>query len=217
MAWFGSIHVRTQSVERVITALRSLKQHDCYVGKSGADWVGVYDKRNEDQSGAKLTELARDLSRALSGDYVLGLLQGEEGFAFWLYEGGRQLDTHPRNQIGGLLFLRRPILDLCPHQPDKDRVVALLEPKKVVNPIDFRMTEEELKAEIKRNKARARAMSAEKRAKTTEQPRKIHYTARSGVETLSNIFGIEYYWLVYSDFSPYDLPNTFEHLDFFSR
>jgi len=212
MGWFGSIHVRMQSVEQVAAALRLLKQEDCYVGKSGADWVGVYDKRNEDQGGAKLAELSRGLSLALSDVYVLGFSQAEDGFSYWLYRDGLQLDAHPCS-IKGLLFVRRAILDLCPINHDRDRVFALLEPRTVATPVDFGMTEEELRIEIKRNKSKGRAMSAEQRIKMTEQ-RKIFHTDRYAVEVISKILGIEYFWLLYSDFSPYDLPPTFVHVNY---
>jgi hypothetical protein len=149
---------------------------------------------------------------ALNDAYVLGYLQGEEGFNYWLYHGGQLLDNHPRSAIKGLLFMRRAILDLCPTQHDKDRIIALLQPKKVVNPVDFRMTEEELRAEIQRNKRRA--MLAAQRPKKTEEHRKIFPTDRYALEVISKILGIEYFWLLYSDFSPYDLPPTFVHVDY---
>lgn len=215
MAWFGSIHVRMQSVDHVVTALRLLKLYDCYVGKSGADWIGVYDKRNEELGGTKLAELARELSLALGDAYVFGYLQGEDGFYYWLWRGGVQLDSHPPSAIKGLLFVRRGILDLCPTKNDKARVLALLEPKRVVKHVDFRMTEEELRAEIERNKRRR--MAAGQRAKMTEEQRKIYPTDRYATEVITRIFGIEYFWLLYSDFSPYDLPPTFVHIDYFSK
>lgn len=215
MGWFGSIHVRMQSVEQVTAALRLLKQYDYYVGISGADWVGVYDKRNEDHGGTKLAELSRDLSLALSDAYVFGFLQGEDGFSFWLYRGGQPLDSHPRPAIKGLLFVRRAILDLCPTKPDKDRVLALLEPKIVATPVDFRMTEEELRAEIQRNKKKGRPTWAVPRSKMTGEHRKIYPTDRYAMEIISKVVGIEYFWLLYSDFSPYDLPPTFVHIDYF--
>jgi hypothetical protein len=211
MGWFGSIHVRTPNAALVVEALQVLKQHECFVGKSGADWVGVYDKLNEEQSGTKLMELSRDLSSALSGDFVLGLLQSEESFGYWLYHRGKQLDKHPRNQIKGMLFMRRGILDICPDTQAKERVRALLNPKVVVDPVDYKMTDEELRAKIARNKSKDRPMSAGQR-KTTAEQRKIYHTDRYGVEMLSKILGIEYFWQLYSDFSPYDLPPTFVHL-----
>lgn len=217
MEWFGSIHVRTQSVEHVAAALRLLKQQECYVGKSGANWVGVYDKRNEVECGMKFAELARGLSLALQDVYVLGFLQAEEGFRYWLYRGSQQLDTHPPSRVKGMLFLRRAILDLCATQHDKDRVFALLEPKTVAKAVDFRMTEEELREEIeriKRNKAKGRVMSPAQRARMFEERRKIYPTDRYAIEVLSKILGIEFFWLVYSDFSPYDLPPTFVHVDY---
>lgn len=213
MGWFGSIHVRSQSVEHVVAALRVLKQRECYVGKSGADWVGIFDKGSEDSGGTSLADLSRDLSSALNGDYVLGVRQADEGFLYWLYHGGQQLDNHPRGRIKGLLFVRRAILDLCPDKHDKDRVLALLYPKPVVAPVNYRMTEEELRAEIQRNKAKGRALSAEQRRKTTEEQRRIYHTDRFGVEMLSRILGIEHFWQLHSDFSPYDLPPTFIRVD----
>ncbi|MGZ4961897.1 MAG: hypothetical protein ACXWDN_10120 [Limisphaerales bacterium] len=198
-------------MEHVAAALRLLKQEDCYVGKSGADWVGVYDKRNEDDGGAKLAELSRGLSLALSDAYVLGFSQAEDGFSYWLYQDGRQLDTHPRS-IKGALFVRRTILDLCPHKDAKDRVFALLEPRTVATPVDFGMTEEELRIEIQRNKSKGRTMSA--RVKMAKEQRKIFHTDRYAIEVISKILGIEYFWLLYSDFSPYDLPPTFVHVNY---
>jgi hypothetical protein len=215
MGWFGSIHVRMQSVEQVAAALRLLKQAECYVGNSGAGWVGVYDKGNEDQGGAKLPELARKLSLALGDVYVLGYLQAEEGYGYWLYRGGQQLDIHPPTGMKGLLFVRRAILDLCPTKTDKERVLGLLEPKRVATPVDYRMTDEELRAEIERNKRRR--MSGLQHAKKAEEHRKIYHTDRFAMEIISKILGIEYFWLVYSDFSPYDLPPTFVHIDCFLR
>jgi hypothetical protein len=217
MGWFGSIHVRTQSAEQVIAALRLLKQYDCYVGTSGPDWVGIYDKHNEDHGGIKLAELSRALSLALGDAYVLGFLQREDGFGYWLFRGGQPLDHHPRPAIKGLLFVRRAILDLCPARPEKDRVLALIEPKRVVTPTNFRMTEEELRAEIQRNKKKGRPMWAVPRSKMTEEHRKIYPTDRYAMEIISKVLGIEYFWLLYSDFSPYDLPPTFVHLDYFSK
>ena len=213
MGWFGSIHIRTKNTELVVAALRLLKQHECFVGKSGPDWVGIFDRYNEEHSASNLVELSRDLSSALSGDYVLGLLQSEEGFNYWLYHCGKQLDIHPPSRIKGLMFLRRAILDLCPHQRAKERVRALLEPKTVVAPVDPKMTEEELRALIERNKSKGRSMSAEQRNKMNEDQRRIRHTDKYGIEMLSSILGIEYFWQLYSDFSPYDLPPTFVHLD----
>lgn len=216
MGWFGSIHVRTQSVEQVAAAVRLLKQQECYVGKSGADWVGVYDKRNEDEGGRKLAELSRGLSLALTDAYVLGYLQAEDGFNYWLFRGGLPQDNHPRTAIKGTLFMRRGILDLCPTKNDKERVTALLQPKPAVNPVDYRMTEEELRAEIQRNKARAkaRALAAAQRPKTAEERRRIFPSDRYAMEVICRILAIEYFWLLYSDFSPYDLPPTFVHVDY---
>ena len=202
-------------MELVVAALRLLKQRECFVGKSGANWVGVFDKANEDIGGTNLGALSRDLSSALSGDYVLGVLQGEESFGYWLYHCGKQLDKHPRNQITGSLFVRRAILDLCPDEHAKKRVRALLEPKTVlprVAPVDLKMTDEELRALIIRNK-QGRSMSAEQRNKMAEEQKRIYYTDRCGVEMLSNILGIEHFWQLYSDFSPYDLPPTFVRVD----
>jgi hypothetical protein len=215
MAWFGSVHVRTQSVEHVVAALRLLKQYDCYVGRSGAGWVGVYDKRNEEDGGAKLAELTRGLSLALRDVHVLGFLQAEDGFSYWLCRAGQQLDNHPRT-IKGALFVRRGILDLCPTRHDKDRVLALIEPRKTPTPVAERLTDDELRAAIERVRAKRRAMSAAQVAKSTEE-RRIFPTDRYAIEVISKILAIEYYWLVYSDFSPYDLPPTFVHLDFFSK
>lgn len=213
MGWFGSIHVRTQSVEQVADALRLLKQQNCYVGKSGAEWVGIYDERNEDCGGAKLAELARGLSLALMDAYVLGFSQAEDGFSYWLYRGGQQVDTHPRT-IKGALFVRRTILDLCPTKYDRDRVYALLEPRTVATPVDFGMTEEELRIEIQRNKAKGRAMSPEQRARMIREHRKVFHTDRFAVEIICKVLGIEYFWPLYSDFSPFDLPPTFEHVNY---
>jgi hypothetical protein len=217
MGWFGSIHVRAQSAEQVIAALRSLKQYDCYVGHSGPGWVGVYDKRNEEERGAKLATLSRDLSSALGEAVVLGFLQGEDGFGYWLYRGGQLLDHHPRPPITGLLFVRRAILDLCPTKKDTDRVLELLDPKRVVTPTTFRMTEEEIRDEIHRNKKKGRPTWAVPRSKMTDEHRKIYPTDRYAMEIISKVLGIEYFWVVYSDFSPYDLPPTFVHLDCFGR
>lgn len=215
MGWFGSIHVRMQSVEPVAAALRVLKQVECYVGSSGAGWVGVYDKRNEDNGGSNLTELSRNLSLALGDVYVLGFLQGEDRYSYCLYRSGQQSDIHPPSGIEGLLFVRRAILDLCPTQAEKDRVLELLEPKRVATPVDYRMTDEELRLEIKRNKYRM--MSARQQVKKAGEQRKIYRTDRFAMEIISKILGIEYFWLLYSDFSPYDLPPTFVHIDCFGR
>lgn len=214
MGWFGSVHVRTQSVDLVVAAVRLLKHYDCYVGKSGAGWVGVYDKRNEEEGGAKLAELTRALALALGDVYVLGFLQAEEGFSYWLCRGGQQLDNHPRT-ITGALFVRRGILDLCPTQYDKDRVLALIEPRKSALTVFDRLSDEDLRAEIARVRAKHQAMSAAQVAKRTEE-RRIFPTDRYAVEEISKVLAIEYYWLVYSDFSPFDLPPTFVHIDYFS-
>lgn len=212
MGWFGSIHVRTEKTGLVVAALQVLKQHECYVGRSGDDWVGVFDKRNEELGGTKLMELSRDLSSALDGDYVLGLLQAEESFGYWLYLSGKQLDKHPRNTMKGLLFMRRAILDLCSDKRARERVRAVLEPKIVVDPVDFKMTEEELRAKIARNKSKGPSVSAERWSKMTPEQRRIYHTDKYGIEMLSKIFGIEHFWQLYSDFSPYDLPPTFVEL-----
>ena len=126
--------------------------------------------------------ISRDLSSALSGVDVLGLRQADEGFMYWLYRSGQQLDNHPRGRIKGMLFLRRAILDFCPTRHDKDRVLALLNPRPVVAPINYRMTEEELRAEIQRNKAKARLLTAEQRRKSTEEQRRdlSHRPVRCG-------------------------------------
>ena len=62
MGWFGSIHVRMQSVEHVVAALRVLKQYECYVGNSGADWVGVY-CRVKATAGVLLWRMTRGAAR----------------------------------------------------------------------------------------------------------------------------------------------------------
>lgn len=202
-------------MDHVVAALRLLDQYDCYVGKSGADWVGVYDKHNEENGGTKVAELARKLSLALGETEVLGYMQGEDRFNYWLFRDGQQLDSHPPAVVKGLLFVRRAILDLCATQADKDRVLDFLEPKRVAVPVDYRMTDEELKLEIKRNKYRM--MVARQLGKKTVEQKKVYRTDRFAMEIICKILGIEYFWLLYSDFSPYDLPPTFVHIDYFSR
>ncbi len=63
MGFTMSIHVRTEDIDRVAGCLKQIGERDCFLGKSGDGWVGVYSKRCEDAGGIEIPRLALRLSK----------------------------------------------------------------------------------------------------------------------------------------------------------
>lgn len=117
------------------------------------------------------------------------------------------MDRHPRARIKRMLFPHRAILDLCPDESAKERMRALLEPKKRLRPHEAHgMTEQEFIKQGYHDLTRIQSMSLEERQKMVEKYRRLRNPEANAIEMLTGILGIKEYWQMYSDFDQDELP-----------
>ena len=128
MGWSSSIHAQTPDIDKVLECLRTLKQHECVVGRSGREWTGIYSHRCELTGGIETPNLASKLSGLLDA-HVLGIVLCEEGFAFWLFLQGRCRDKHPVGKLRRLFLSTREVLNLAPDNQAKQTIKNALAKK----------------------------------------------------------------------------------------
>lgn len=107
MSWFASIHVQAADPAAVVDAARRLSLRDCYVGSSGAGWIGVISKRAEVSAGVYAPVLAKLLSKEMKTNAMTIRVYDEESFSVSLFKEGRRIYDYPRAR--GWKFWRRSL------------------------------------------------------------------------------------------------------------
>jgi tetratricopeptide (TPR) repeat protein len=90
-AFFGSIHVRTENKEQVLTALREIARQCDWkflVGPAINGWISVF--HNEDQDSRVSTEIAK----LLPHDLFQLMVHDDDIFAYWFYRDRRLVDRY---------------------------------------------------------------------------------------------------------------------------
>ena len=194
MSFATSIHVRAVATADVVAGLHALGEDDCYVGRSGDPWVGVYSNAGEASGGADTPELARLLAEHLR-TYAIGFVFAENAtFSFWLYAVGRLVDHQPRGLLKRWLSPHRLVTDLCA-EPSRPTIQAMLNRPtagRATVPDDAgRLWEEDL--------ARTRTMSPEEVAAFyAAKRRQAPPDAFSEMQMLAHALGISRVNLTYS-------------------
>ncbi|HUJ09264.1 MAG TPA: hypothetical protein VL171_04500 [Verrucomicrobiae bacterium] len=217
MGFATSIHIRGVVQEDVQQCLRALSEHDCYVGPSGNEWIGVYSRRCEESAGGNTEKFAAKLSSHL-GKHVLALCVYDSEFQYRLFSDGTLQDRYPTGGIRRLRSRKWHILALCNSDQAKRRVEAILNRARQLRPAEAAgLPEEEYVRRAYQDMARMQHMGPEERKKLVEQYRSVaQANVWQDAQGLCEGVGIIEFGWNYSDLAEQDregkLPSMFGHL-----
>jgi hypothetical protein len=90
-AFYGSVQVRSEDRDRVKAAAEEVarrRQLRMLIGPVLGGWIGVYPEGSGQDD-----NVSREIAQCINGDVLHFLVHDDDIFAYWLYRGGRAIDS----------------------------------------------------------------------------------------------------------------------------
>lgn len=202
MSFATSIHVKSNDVENVLSVLKELGVDNCFVGKSGEQWVGVISEKCEETAGQETPKLAKRISEH-SQEFTFAISIYDELFEFWIFREGKLVDQHPLGWLGKLRANRRTILDLCLSKETSETATRIMNKKRDARlPAEILgVSEEEYYKRMYSEMGRMRSMTPEQIKELLNQYKEILPQVFEDAQIICKGIGIQVSGLNYSEFA----------------